>query len=235
MTFDKFDSTKKSNFVLDQILQEIHSQRYEVGDCIPTEGKLAEEMGVSRTSVREALAALRLVGVVTSKPGQGTFISKKLSKENGNLKEEALSVLNENTSPDEMFELRETIEGPIAVLAMEKMTDSDLRQLKDVLDRMTEATKSGNKEKYFNMNTKFHLLVAKGTHNKALKNIMESTLSYMNEDLWKEEREYYFQENDAKLSRCLQIHKNIFNALKNEDKPTLLEEIDNHFEYVENG
>ncbi|MDR7465382.1 MAG: GntR family transcriptional regulator, partial [Armatimonadota bacterium] len=74
MPFQRILTKKKSTHVAEQILQAIMSGQYRVGDRLPPERVLAEEMGVSRPSVREALSALQIVGVVASRVGDGTYV-----------------------------------------------------------------------------------------------------------------------------------------------------------------
>ncbi|MCF7890403.1 FCD domain-containing protein [Candidatus Bipolaricaulota bacterium] len=220
--------------MLDQLLEDLSSDKYEIGDRLPTEEKLSQMMGVSRTSVREALAALRLTGVVTSRAGQGTHLRKKPRETNGNstMEKRALTVLKENTSPEEMFEARATIEGPIASLAVEKMDDSDLEKIKKVVGKMSQAVESAATEKYISLNKRFHLSIARATKNNALKNIMKSVLSYMEEELWQEERRYYYEENQQRFRESLQIHRNLFSSLQNKDRAALSEAIKTHFNYL---
>lgn len=232
MSFEKFESTKKSSFVLDQLLEELSSDKYGVGDRLPTEDRLAQMMGVSRTSIREALAALRLTGVITSRAGQGTHLSKKIGKKNGMLEKKAFIVLRNNTSPREMFEARATIEKPIADLAMEKMKNSDLENLEEVLEQMCQAADTLATEEYISFNKQFHLSIARTTGNTVLKSIMQSLLSYMDEELWQEERRYYYEENPGRFDRSLQIHKKIFCSFKNEDSASLATAIDTHFNFL---
>ncbi len=232
MSFEKFESTKKSSFVLDQLLEELSSDKYGVGDRLPTEDRLAQMMGVSRTSVREALAALRLTGVITSRAGQGTHLSRKIGKKNGASQKKALLVLRKNTSPGEMFEARATIEKPVADLAMEKMENSDLEDLEEILERMCRAADKQAMEKYISFNKQFHLSIAETTGNTVLKSIMKSLLSYMDEELWQEERRCYYEENPERFDRSLQIHKKIFRSFKNEDGASLATAMDAHFNFL---
>ncbi len=235
MTLKKIDSTKKSNFVLNQLVEELSSDEYEVGDQLPTEGELAQLMGVSRGSVREALAALRLTGVITSRAGQGTHLNQKLSKAEGTLEEKALTVLRRDTSPEEMFEARATIEAPISALALKRMDNSDLENIKEILSQMSQAVASVATERYISLNKQFHLSIFQATKNKVLNDIMKSVLSYMEEDLWKEERQCYYEENQERFQKSLKIHKEIFSSLKNKDSTALSNAMKEHFSYLSGG
>lgn len=235
MGFEKLSGRKKSTYVLEQILDEIKGDGFKVGEKLPSEEELTELTGVSRTSVREALAALRLTGVVKSKAGKGTYINRKPSITNNLLKNQPLSILKDNASPAEMFEARSTIEGAVTNLALDRMGDSDLEKLKGLLEGMREATEAGDFERFLSLNRKFHLAIAEATGNTAIVGIMESVLSYMEEDLWREERRYYYENKEGLLDESFQIHEGIFNAIKKRDRVAVSGEINNHFDRLKSA
>lgn len=72
--FERLVSKKKSEHVVEQILEAIKSGRYGPGDKLPPEEEIAKLTGVSRPSVREALGALRLIGILETKVGDGTYV-----------------------------------------------------------------------------------------------------------------------------------------------------------------
>ena len=236
MAFDKFQKTsKKSGFVLDQIMEELISDNYEVGDQLPAEGKLAEMMDVSRTSVREALAALRLTGIIESRAGQGTYICRDLRKEKDNIQSEALTVLKDSVSPKQMFEARRIIEEAIAVFATKRVNNSDLPGLEKALKGMRKAEKAGDTKKFISFNKKFHLSIAKASKNEVLVNIMDSVLSYLEKDLGKEERLYYYQNSAGAISKSYQIHRSILDALEKGNERAVSKAINKHFDNLLGG
>ncbi|MBU0652918.1 MAG: GntR family transcriptional regulator [Proteobacteria bacterium] len=77
MNFEKVIQTKfkkKSSFIADQILRMINSGGYTAGSKLPSERIITEQMGVSRPSLREAISALQIVGILESRPGDGTYV-----------------------------------------------------------------------------------------------------------------------------------------------------------------
>ena len=80
--FEKVAQTRfksKGAIIAEQILEQIKSGEYQAGSKLPPERVIAEQMGVSRPSVREAVSALHIVGVLESRPGDGTYISETLA------------------------------------------------------------------------------------------------------------------------------------------------------------
>ena len=71
---EKLESKKKSVYVVEQLLDAIDKGVYSLGDKLPSEQVIVEQTGVSRPSVREALGALRLVGVLETRMGDGTYV-----------------------------------------------------------------------------------------------------------------------------------------------------------------
>jgi GntR family transcriptional repressor for pyruvate dehydrogenase complex len=97
MTFEKVTQArfkKKSSFIADQILRMINSGRYNAGSKLPSERVITEQMGVSRPSLREAISALQIVGVLESRPGDGTYVSAPVASED--LTRRALTVLEDS-------------------------------------------------------------------------------------------------------------------------------------------
>src|SRR4030042_2752670 len=95
---------KKSSFIADQILGMINAGRYKVGSKLPSERTITEQMGVSRPSLREAISALQIVGILESRPGDGTYVSNPVPTED--LMRRAVAVLEECDSPFENMQAR---------------------------------------------------------------------------------------------------------------------------------
>ena len=81
MPFEKVRPRKVSAIAAEQIVAAIKRGVFQVGSKLPSEFELAEQMGVSRPSIREALSALQAVGLIESKPGSGNYILKTPTSE----------------------------------------------------------------------------------------------------------------------------------------------------------
>ena len=78
MEFEKIKQVKfqrKSTIIAEQILEKIKHGEYKSGAKIPPERTLAEQMGVGRPSIREAISALQIVGILESRPGDGSYVA----------------------------------------------------------------------------------------------------------------------------------------------------------------
>jgi DNA-binding FadR family transcriptional regulator len=139
--------------------QEIADGRLQPGDRLPTESALGASTGVSRTVVREAVAALRAEGLVETRQGAGAFVLAPTTRGNwaGNIEnatvEDIISVL----------ELRLAIEVEAATLAATRRTDKDLEVLKQALDEFSMLREQGGDT--LRADAKFHEALATATHN----------------------------------------------------------------------
>lgn len=116
---------------------------------------LAEQLGVSRTPVREAIRKLELEGYVIMMPRRGTYVSN-------------LSIRDIN----EVFEIRTSLDSLASGLAAERITDDELEQLQRLLVIIGEAIKEKNMEKIVEADTKFHDILYQASRNNRLVGII---------------------------------------------------------------
>ena len=132
--------------------------RLKPGDRLPSERALAERMRVSRATLREALRAMQLRGLILSRRGAGNFIA-------GGRPEELAEALHHLALQD-IFELRLLIEPSIAALAAERATRHDLLRLESILQQQEQEVKA--RRIAGPTDAAFHSTVAEATHNRAL-------------------------------------------------------------------
>jgi len=129
---------------------------------LPAEGELAEEFGVSRYVIREALTRLRLAGVIVSRKGSGSFVRKRESQD-ANVLPTSLTHVDSIAQLRRCFEFRIGVEGETAYLAAHYRNAEALRKIQAALDRLEEAVVSGNVG--MTADFEFHLAVARATGN----------------------------------------------------------------------
>lgn len=134
--FKKLKTKKVYMKIVEQIQDLIKEGKLKLGDKLSPEHILAEKFGTSRPSVREALSALEILGVIESRGGKGNFIKGNLDSP---LYEQRFRELQEEESPFELLEARKAVETEIAGLAAEKATPEDIREIEEALDRMENA------------------------------------------------------------------------------------------------
>ncbi len=229
-SFERIKGTgtkKKSTHVAEQIIEAISRGEYRVGDRLPPERKIAEEMGVSRVPVREALSALQIVGIIESVIGEGTYIRR--SVESTLVRSQALSLLEENESPFEAYRARKIFEAAIIDTAVDQANHEDLTKIQDILKRMDEAVNEKDFDGYFKANRDFHLAIAQATNNSLIKKIIDYLLSILDQQIWKEAAQKHFTDYEH-IKEYLHRHHRIFSAIKDKDKARARIEIESHFD-----
>ena len=146
----------------------IASGEFAVGQRLPSERELAAQLGVSRPSLREALIALELEGLVEVRVGAGIWVTAASARA------PAIPAQQEGEGPFELLRARWLVEGEIAAAAAREATASDLASIRASLAEMERLEK--RREDFSAFDREFHLRVAASTHNGVLQTVVE--------DLW---------------------------------------------------
>jgi GntR family transcriptional regulator, transcriptional repressor for pyruvate dehydrogenase complex len=150
----------------------------EPGGRMPSERQLAEAFGVGRSAVREAIAALTLIGLIEVRHGDGTYLKRPDSPLLPQVVEWGL-MLGEQRTID-LVEARQKIEVDIAGLAAERRTDDDVQDLARILSRMEwEARADAEVETFVDADVAFHLRLAEAARNTALRDVLSSIQSLL--------------------------------------------------------
>jgi len=157
---------KLSTDVANQVLKLIRDGDLKPGDRVPTEKELIKELGVSRTSVREGMQSLKLMGIVDIYPGQGTFVSK--DRTTSNL---FLHLLNSNSNIRknillEIVELRKILEVGIVEIVAMRGTDEDLKRIGDCIKQHKQDLSNNIHPSQGDLS--FHRTLAESTHNQMI-------------------------------------------------------------------
>lgn len=231
MTFEKLSQTrfkKKSSFIADQILGMINAGRYKVGSKLPSERAITEQMGVSRPSLREAISALQIVGILESRPGDGTYVSTPVATED--LMRRAVSVLEECDSPFENMQARKALEIGAVRLAISVATDADLKALKEAWDEKCIRGRRGDLEEYLRYGKEFHIAIARATKNRIIEAIMDKLLDMTIQPLWVSMRRDYFLKDLSRMELMIDIHDRITKAIIARDMNMAIHELEIHYD-----
>jgi DNA-binding FadR family transcriptional regulator len=173
--------------VADHLIAEIRQGRLPAGTRLPGERDLAQRFGVGRASVREALGALQVRGVVETRPGAGSFVAvdarERLSaKDAGGV---ALPDLPADASPSALLEARRILEPGIAGLAARRAgRDPDLDRLLDVMAGSCDAADPEQRRRWSEADRSFHRQIAAGTGNPVLMAVADQIAALMDQPLW---------------------------------------------------
>jgi DNA-binding FadR family transcriptional regulator len=146
------------------LITAIRDGRFPPGQVLPAERDLARQLGVSRSSVREALIALEISGWVEIRVGNGVFVRSSLP-------ESATAPSSDDVSAEDLLKARQTIEGELAALAATEATDAQLRALADLAERMGPLVTDN--ATFHALDMKFHVLIGEMTGNPLLADVVE--------------------------------------------------------------
>jgi DNA-binding FadR family transcriptional regulator len=154
--------------VVEQIAAEIRGGRLQPGARLPTEQELMAALGVSRTVVREAVAALRAEGLVVTRQGAGAFVAADSSRVPFRVDPSGLKSLQDVL---EVMELRRAVEAEAAAFAAERVTPERAAQIEAALKAIETAIDKG--ESAANEDFAFHRAIAAGTGNARFVQLLE--------------------------------------------------------------
>lgn len=138
------------------LIQKFKDGEFKPGTALPAERDLAEQLGVSRSSVREALIALEIAGWVNIKTGHGVFICDPSP-------ESQVDAPPASASVGELLNARELIEGETARLAAEHASDEQLQRMRELMEAMEQ--RELPEPQFLGFDEQFHLLVAEMADN----------------------------------------------------------------------
>jgi len=163
--YETVQTSRKYEQIVEQIMNLVADGTLSAGDQLPAERELAQEFGVSRTAVREAVKALRERGLVEIRPRKGTYISDYSLSASGIVQDSLAFMVRADkpTGPDDLQQVRYLLEPGIAALAAQKATAHDLQLLQELIDKMDDSL--DNQEAFVQADVDFHLALARATQN----------------------------------------------------------------------
>lgn len=151
--FEPLPRTTLSQAILDNMIQAIKDRLWQPGSRIPTEQELAAAFSVSRNSIREAVKTLNKLGVLESRPGQGTFLSTDAISRI--LYAEFIERGYEDATLLDITEIRVLLESQSAYWAAMRASDEELEELRDILRQSNECMEN-NLECHDQVHFAFH-------------------------------------------------------------------------------
>ncbi|MBC7338710.1 MAG: GntR family transcriptional regulator [Firmicutes bacterium] len=194
--------------VLARLREAIVSGRYQPGEVLLA-ARVAEELGVSRTPVREALQALEAEGLVRTLPNRGVVVEGITPSE-----------------VDDIFTIRSVLEALAARWAAQHMTDQELAELGEIVDLMEFYTARQDVEQVTRLDARFHQLIVNASRSRPLKLALGGAV-------------YYVQQARAaslrvpgRLQRALEEHRQVYRALAARDAEGAARAISAHIEHA---
>lgn len=212
--------------ILEQIKGLVSEGVLKPGDRLISERELAERLQVSRASIREAFSALDMMGILESKPGEGTFIREV--PQDSMIKPLALMLMLYKNSSLEVLEVRAILEAGSAAMAASRVTPEGLEKIKEALDEMERDVLCGAIGEL--PDARFHLAIAEAADNQILIRLM-NTVSDLIVETMRYSRERLFQTPGNNIT-LLEQHKEIFRAIADKDSEAAREAMRAHLRFV---
>lgn len=159
------------------LLEYLLSGEFAPGQRIPSERQLSEALGTGRSTIREAIKSLSLLGLLDQRVGDGTYLSRSSSELLPQVIEWGL-LLGERRL-DDLLDARLHLEVLLAGLAAERRSDAQLEQLRELAGRMRSASVGDDFEAYVEADIAFHLKVAACSGNSVLASVLGNVQSLL--------------------------------------------------------
>ncbi|MCM3728653.1 FadR family transcriptional regulator [Neobacillus cucumis] len=217
MNFEEVAVAKIPQSIVAQIRKKLIDGSLKPGQLLPSEVKLAEMFGVSRSSIRDAMQILESTGVVSRRKRGGTTIRHITIEDMANI----YSPKAENETLFDLVETREILEIAVVGLAARRANEHDLEELEKLIAWMEEQPEQASQA-----DIAFHLTLARITQNQVLTNIIKSLEEMMNR---LQEKTIYYP---GRLANIILEHRQIVSAIKSRDEKLAKECMKLHLDHL---
>ena len=229
MPFQKIQAEKLSNSVVRQIELLILRGILRPGERLPSERDLSEKFGVSRPSLRDAVAELSERGLLASRPGAGIFVAEVL----GSAFSAPLIQLfaSHEEAVFDYLSFRRDMEGLAAARAARMGSDTDLRVIGAILERMEAAHLQRDPADEAELDVAFHMAIIEASHNVVMLHMMRSMYDLLRQGVFYNRQAMF--NTRATRDQLLDQHRAIFQALQARQPEAAQAAIVAHLTYVE--
>jgi GntR family transcriptional repressor for pyruvate dehydrogenase complex len=218
--------TVRRNKVYEEVARQIERlilKKLQPGDKLPSERELAETLSVSRSSIRDAIRSLELMGMVEPRQGTGTIVREISADAVVNPLANALKRKEELIA--ELLDFRKMLEPPLAARAATHASTDDIAEMEEILDR--QQTKLSKGESAIAEDSEFHYNIALASGNSVVLKVLDILM-----DLLRDTRERSLQV-DGRPPKSLAGHRRILAAIKKRDGVAAEAAMRRHIEDVE--
>lgn len=213
MEIKPIKNRRTTEIILEQIKDFVKQGHLKQGDKLPTEMELAERFEVSRTSVREALSALSLTGILEIRQGEGIYV--KRSSSNAVIEPLSFILLLEKDQLQSILEVRKALEIEAADLAAQRRENEDLETMRALIEEMEhDLPEAVNSEK---TDLAFHLALARASKNPLLDRLMNTVQEIISDTLHVTRALWL---NSGSTQRLFEEHREIYLAIAARDNET---------------
>jgi GntR family transcriptional repressor for pyruvate dehydrogenase complex len=229
MPFQKIEAEKLSSSVVRQIELLILRGILRPGERLPAEREMSERMGVSRPSLREAIAVLQDKGLLTTKAGAGIYVAEVVSAA---FSDALVSLFaSHDEAVFDYVDFRRDMEGMAAERAARFASDTDLEVIDTIFGKMEAAHTKRNPAEEAQLDAEFHLSIIEASHNVVMLHMMRAMFQILREGVFYN-RQMMFKQR-ATRDLLLDQHRAIRDALMARDPKQARAAVEAHLSYVE--
>ena len=162
--FEQMRRRKTAEHVIEQLVSLISSGKIEAGEKLPSEARLMKQLGVGRSSLREAISVLTFTGLLVIQPGKGTYVNA--NKEDFLARPLKWGIPLGNTRIRELIEARSMIEGEFVLLSSQRASPAHIKKARLYLNRQKRS--KGNLQRTIHYASSFHYATAQACGNGTL-------------------------------------------------------------------
>jgi GntR family transcriptional regulator, transcriptional repressor for pyruvate dehydrogenase complex len=221
----EFEAIRR-NKVYEEVARQLERMiltKLQPGDKLPSERELAEMLGVSRSSIRDAIRSLELVGMVEPRQGAGTIVREISAEQLVNPLSNAL--VRQQALVSELLDFRKMLEPPLAARAATHASAEEVAEMEEILARQNEKLASGQVATA--EDSEFHYAVAMASGNSVVLKVLDILM-----DLLRGTRERSLQV-EGRPQKSLAGHRRILAAIKRRDVEAAKDAMRHHIEDVE--
>ena len=202
--------TSLSDGIVEQVVDLISRDVLKPGDRLPSERELCKRLGVGRSSLREALRSLAVMGIIDGRVGDGTFVSNS----NKRYLEKTLQwgLLLDRKRVQDLIETRLMLESQTAFLAAQRVTSENIEAIEETLRGMEASI--AQPDKYLEFDLQFHLTIARSTQNSILYSLLSMIRGYLQEWIKGSLAEPSTDGTDTRARLSLLEHQKILDAVR---------------------
>src|SRR5579859_4186120 len=212
---------KLAESVASQLLAELRGKRLRIGARIPSERELMRAFGVGRSTIREAVNGLAMLGVLEIRHGQGAFVADPLA---GVSPPNAIAGALAQGITRDLFEARHLVEAYVARLAAERRTEADLLEIGQALADHRAAIQAGTPA--VEASVRFHVKIGEAAHSEVLASFVNSFVEIMTE------RGPILEEQNGYREWEIEQHSLVFEPIRDGDPDLAQERMRTHLEMV---
>jgi GntR family transcriptional repressor for pyruvate dehydrogenase complex len=211
-----------SDLVAQQLIRLVQNDLKE-GDRLPSERDLMSQLGVGRSSLREALRSLAMMGLVETRTGEGTFVTANRSS----IFQKPLEwgIFHGDKSLKDVMEARALLEVAMLELAVDRVTDSELDRMEEAVTKM-EKTEPPDLEDFLEADLEFHVLLAEATRN----DVLHDTVNLIHRIIAEEKSHSINTIEDYRKSA--RYHRKILESVREKDISAAKREMAEHMAWM---